>query len=83
MVYDFAKAIEKIGEAIKSGFSYAEKAKEHQSETAIIKENARLQDAVNTAEKIFKMTDICCQNCDFFENKKKYKKLRELFDKKD
>lgn len=82
MVFDFAKAIEKVGEAIKSGFSYAEKAKEHQSETQIIKDKKRLKEATNIAQRIFQITDdykeyYTCKDL------KDYEDLREKFDKKD
>lgn len=39
MAFDIAKAIEKLGEAVNSGFSYAERCKKHQSETEIIKDH--------------------------------------------
>ena len=55
MVFDFAKAIEKVGEAIKNGFSYAEKVKEKQSETAILKDRKNLQKAVDIAEEIIEI----------------------------
>lgn len=82
MVFDIAKAIEKVGEAIKSGFSYAEKSKEHQSETQIIKDKKRLKEATNIAQKIFHITD---DYKDYFSEKdlEKYEDLREKFDKKD
>ena len=38
MAFDVPKAIEKLAEAVKSGFRYAEEAKEHQSETEVLKE---------------------------------------------
>ena len=78
MVFDFAKAIEKVGEAIKSGFSYAEKAKEHQSETQIIKELKKLEKAVNAAEKMF---NIFFQYFDKLsdEDKQEIEKLLEKF----
>ena len=53
MAFDVPKAIEKLAEAVKSGFHYAEEAKEHQSETQIIKELKKLEKAVDTAEKMF------------------------------
>lgn len=55
MVFDFAKAIEKVGEAIKNGFSYAEKVKEKQSETAILKDRKNLQKAVDISEEIIEI----------------------------
>lgn len=55
MVFDITKAIEKVGEAIKNGFSYAEKVKEKQSETAILKDRKNLQKAVDIAEEIIEI----------------------------
>lgn len=52
MPFDIAKAIEKLGEAVNSGFSYAERCKEHQSETEIIKDRKKLQKAVDNAERL-------------------------------
>ena len=49
---DIAKALEKIGEAFKSLFDFADTAKTRQSETAIIKENKRLKKAADTTEKM-------------------------------
>lgn len=55
MVFDITKAIEKVGEAIKNGFSYAEKVKEKQSETAILKDRKNLQKAVDISEEIIEI----------------------------
>lgn len=52
MVFDVAKAIEKLSEAVKSGFRLAETAKKHQSESAILKDRKQLQKAVNYAEQL-------------------------------
>lgn len=52
MAFDVPKAIEALGKATEKGFSYAEKAKERQSETEIIKDRKKLQKAVNIAEHI-------------------------------
>ena len=56
MAFDIAKAVESIGQAVEGGFSYAEKAKENQSETEIIKINKRYVKALNTAEKLILLT---------------------------
>ena len=56
MAFDIAKAVESIGQAVEGGFSYAEKAKEKQSETEIIKINKRYVKAINTAEKLILLT---------------------------
>lgn len=50
MAFDIAKAIEKLGEAVNSGFSYAERCKKHQSETEIIKDHKKLQIGIDCAE---------------------------------
>lgn len=55
MAFDVPKAIEKLSEAVNSGFRYAETAKEKQSETAILKDRDKLQKAVNYAEKLIIM----------------------------
>lgn len=52
MPFDAAEAIEKLSEAVNSGFRYAEKAKEAQSETELLKDRKKLQTAVNCAEKL-------------------------------
>ena len=52
MSFDFAKAIEKLGEAVNSGFSYAERCKKSQSETEIIKDRKKLQIGIDCAEHI-------------------------------
>lgn len=56
MVTGIEEAIEAIGKATEKGFSYAEKAKEKQSETAILKDRKELQKAVNIAEKLILLT---------------------------
>lgn len=82
MVFDFAKAIEKVGEAIKSGFSYAEKSKEHQSETQILKDKKRLKKATNVAQEIFRLID---DNKYYLPDSvvDKYEKLKKKFEDKD
>lgn len=82
MVFDFAKAIEKVGEAIKSGFSYAEKSKEHQSETQLVKDKKRLKKATNTAQDIFRITDEY-KHLLPEDVLKDYNELREKFDNED
>lgn len=75
---DIAKALEKIGEAFKSLFDFAETAKTRQSETQIIKELKKLEKAVNAAEKMF---NIFFQYFDKLsdEDKKEIEKLLEKF----
>lgn len=81
-MFDFAKAIECIGEAFKSGFSYAEESKERQSESQIIKDKKRLKEATNIAEKIFEISDKY-KNYYTAKDLKNYEKLMKDFDKKD
>ena len=49
------KAIEAVTGALKSVFDFASTAKEHQSETELIKEKRRLKKASNIAEEAFKL----------------------------
>ena len=56
MAFDIAKAIESLGKAVDSGFSFAEKSKETQSETEIIKINKRYVKAINAAERLILLT---------------------------
>ena len=51
-MFDIPKAIEKLTEAVNSGFRYAEESKERQSETEVIKDRKKLQKAVNAAEEL-------------------------------
>ena len=55
MTFDVPKAIEKLAEAVKSGFRYAEEAKGRQSETEVIKQNKRYRKAIDAAEHIIIM----------------------------
>lgn len=82
MPFDFAKAIECIGEAFKSGFSYAAELKDKQCETKVLRDNIRLKDATNIAEKIFEISDKYKR---YYTAKdlKNYKKLMKKFNKKD
>lgn len=75
---DIAKALEKIGEAFKSLFDFAETAKNRQSETEVIKDRKKLEKAVNAAEKMF---NIFFQYFDKLsdEDKKEIEKLLEKF----
>ncbi len=82
MPFDIPKAVEAVGKATEKGFSYAEKAKERQSEAQIIKINKRLQEAVNTAEEIFLYIDSLRGRFSIKEWDK-YVKLKREFNKKD
>ena len=70
------KAIEAVTDALKSVFDFASTAKEHQSETELIKEKRRLKKASNIAEEAFKL---------FFKyyndlSEKDQNKLKTLYD---
>ena len=82
MPFDIPKALEALSGAFKSVFDFASTAKENQSETEIIKEKRRLEEAVNIAEEIFTIFEryqVHLSNDDW----KKYKKLSKKFNKKD
>lgn len=55
MINGIPKAVEALGEAIKSGFSFAAKCKDKQSETELLKDRKRLQKAVDYAEEIIEL----------------------------
>ena len=76
------KAFETALDALKSVFDFASTAKEHQSETEIIKEKRDLESAVNTAEEIielFNKYQFHLSDDDW----KSYKRLVKKFNKKD
>lgn len=78
MPFDFAEAFKAFGEAVKSGFSYAERCKKSQSETEIIKDRNKLQKAVDYAEKIILLSGQ--YHGSFNEDdKKEFEKLFEKF----
>ena len=75
---DIAKALEKIGEAFKSLFDFAETAKNRQSETEVIKDRRKLEKAVNAAEKMFNIFFQYFEKLSD-EDKKEIEKLLEKF----
>ena len=77
-----SKILEAVTDALKSVFDYAGTAKEHQSETEIIKEKRDLEDAVNTAEEIIELFNKY-QTYLTDDDWKSYKKLIKKFNKKD
>ena len=77
---DIAKALEKIGEAFKSLFDFAETAKNRQSETEVIKDRRKLEKAVNAAEKMFNIFFQYFEKLSD-EDKKEIEKLLEKFQK--
>ena len=76
------KILEAVTDSIKSVFDFASTAKEHQSETEIIKEKRDLEDAVNTAEEIIELFDKY-QTYLSDDDWKSFKKLVKKFNKKD
>lgn len=81
-MFDVPKAVESVSNAIKGIFDYASTAKEHQSETQIIKENKKLKEAVNIAEEILEITsryELHFSDVDW----KRYKKLKKKFNQND
>lgn len=56
-MFDFADAIQSVGEAFKSLTNYLKQSKVQQSETEIIKENKRRLKALNIAEDILLYID--------------------------
>lgn len=76
------KAFEAALDALKSVFDFASTAKEHQSETEIIKEKRDLEDAVNMAEEIIELFDKY-QTYLSDDDWKSFKKLVKKFNKKD
>ena len=55
MPFDVAAAIEKLAEAVNSGFRYAEESRERQSESEVIKTNKRYRKAIDAAERLIIM----------------------------
>lgn len=77
-MFDIPKAVEAVSNAVKGIFDFASTAKEHQSETQIIKENKRLKKASDIAEKII---SLGYKYLDYFNEKdrKKFVKLHDDF----
>lgn len=82
MPFDVTKAVEAVSNAFKEMFNFASTAKEHQSETQIIKDKQRLKEATNIAEQIFKITDYY-QVYFSDDDLQQYKKLMKKFNQKD
>lgn len=77
MAFDVAKAIEALGEAVNSGFSYAERCKKSQSETELIKDWKRQQKAIDYAEKLILVFSKYIDNLSETDQKD----FEELFEK--
>ena len=74
--------IKSLSEAFTSLFNYFKTAKECQSETELIKDKHKAEEANNIAEKIFLLVDVCRYG---FSNDewKKYLELKKKFNNKD
>lgn len=75
-MFDVPKAIEAVSNAIKGVFDFASTAKEHQSETEIIKEKRNLKKAVDKAEQAFK---IVFRNFECLPEKEQ-ERFKDLYD---
>lgn len=78
MAFDFAKAIEKLGDAVNSGFSYAERCKKQQSETELIKDWKKQQKAIDSAEHLILISYKYFSTFDE-DDKEQFKKHFEKF----
>ena len=81
MTFDFTQTIEALSKAVEKGFSFAEEAKERQSETEIIKENKRLRRAANYAERLILLMHNTFYDKHSTDSKmlRRYKRLLEQF----
>lgn len=77
-MFDFADAIQSVGEAFKSLTNYLKQSKVQQAETEIIKENKRRLKALNIAEDILLYIDNF-QTRFTVDEWIKYVKLKEKF----
>lgn len=77
-MFDFADAIQSVGEAFKSLTNYLKQSKVQQAETEIIKENKRRLKALNIAEDILLYIDKF-QTRFTSDEWIKYVKLKEKF----
>lgn len=78
MVKPMLKAFESAFDTLKGVFNYASTAKEHQSETEIIKDRRGLKEASNIAEDAFKLI-FKYYDCLSVKDRKKLKKLYDKF----
>ena len=81
-MFDISDAIKSVGEAFTSLFNYFKTAKSVQSETEVIKDKHRAEEANNIAEDVFMLVDKCRNgftNDDWCE----YLKLKKKFNNKD
>ena len=81
-MFDISDAIKSVREAFTSLFNYFKTAKSVQSETEVIKDKHKAEEANNIAEEAFRLID---DNKHYLPDNvvKKYEKLRKEFDEKD
>lgn len=82
MPFDLADAIKSVGEAFTSLFNYFKTAKSVQSETEVIKDKHKAEEANNIAEDIFLLVDKC-RNGFSDDDWNEYLKLKKKFNNKD
>lgn len=82
MPFDLADAIKSVGEAFTSLFNYFKTAKSVQSETEVIKDKHKAEEANNIAEDIFLLVDKC-RNGFSNDDWNEYLKLKKKFNNKD
>lgn len=82
MNFGISKAVEAIGNAVKSVFDFASIVKKEQSETEVIKDKHKAEAANNIAEDIFLLVDKCRKG--FTDDDwSEYLKLKKKFNNKD
>lgn len=81
-MFDFSDAIKSVGEAFTSLFNYFKTAKSVQSETEVIKDKHKAEEANNIAEDVFMLVDKC-RNGFTNDDWNKYLKLKKKFNNKD
>ena len=81
-MFDISDTIKSVGEAFTSLFNYFKTAKSVQSETEVIKDKHKAEEANNIAEDIFMLVDKCRNG--FTDNDwSEYLKLKKNFNNKD
>lgn len=81
-MFNITDAIKSVGEAFTSLFNYFKTAKSVQSETEVIKDKHRAEEANNIAEDVFMLVDKC-QNGFTDDDWCEYLKLKKKFNNKD
>ena len=81
-MFDISDAIKSVGEAFTSLFNYFKTAKSLQSETEVIKDKHKAEEANNIAEDIFMLVDKC-RNGFTDDDWEDYLKFKKKFNNKD